>query len=133
MLNQSGIERVTGMVRKSIVIDNKLMFATSCMVANTEVSPGEDGKKIVKAGTPLKGDLKNRGTAFTVAKKDDTGIVGILETDVDVTKGNANAACIVFGFIDESKLDNSVVTLLDTANTDSSKIRDKLPLITFIK
>lgn len=133
MLNQSGIEKVTGMTKKSIIIDNKLMFATSCVIANAGVTAGGDGKKIVKAGTPLKGSLKARNTAFTVAKKDDTGIVGILETDVDVTKGNANGACIVFGFIDESKLDSSVVTLLDTTNTDSTKIRDHLAMITFIK
>ena len=39
----------------------------------------------------------------------------------------------VFGFIDESKLDTDVVALLDTANTDTTKLRDKLTKITFCK
>ena len=64
--------------------------------------------------------------------KDDAG-VGIAEHDVDVTAGTANGGIIVFGFIDESKLDTDVVTLLNTVNTDTTKLRDKLTKITFCK
>lgn len=127
MLNQSGITSVKGMTKKSIVIDNKLMFATSCMIADTGVLAGGDGKKIVKAGTPLKGDLTNRATALKVATAAEDAVVGIAEFDVDVTNGNANGACIVFGFIDESKLDSDVVEKITTVT------KAKLPLITFIK
>ena len=102
------------------------------MIAATGVTAGSDGKKIVKAGTPLKGSLLNRDEAFTVGVKDDA-VVGIAEHDVDVTAGPANGGIIIFGFIDEDKLDASVVALLDTANTDSSKLRDKLTHITFCK
>lgn len=132
MLNQSGITKTSGLSRKTILIDTQLLFALPCMIANTGVTTGTDGKKIVKAGTPLVGSLTDRDTAFTVGAKD-AAVVGIAEHDVDVTAGTANGAVIVFGFIDESKLDADVVTLLDTANTDNSKLRDKLTKITFCK
>ncbi len=132
MLNQSGITKTSGLSRKTILIDTQLLFALPCMIANTGVTAGTDGKKIVKAGTPLVGSLTDRDTAFTVGAKD-AAVVGIAEHDVDVTAGTANGAVIVFGFIDESKLDADVVTLLDTANTDNSKLRDKLAKITFCK
>ena len=132
MLNQSGITKTSGLARKTILIDTQLFFALPCMIAATGVTAGSDGKKIVKAGTPLKGSLLNRDEVFTVGAKDDA-VVGIAEHDVDVTAGTANGGIIVFGFIDESKLDTDVVALLDTANTDTTKLRDKLTKITFCK
>lgn len=132
MLNQSGVTKTTGMARKTILFDTQLMFALPVMISNSGVSAGQDGKKIVKAGTPLKGSLLNRDEAFTVGAKDDA-VVGIAEHDVDVTSGTANGGIIVFGFIDESKLDTDVVALLNTVNTDTTKLRDKLTKITFCK
>lgn len=132
MLNQSGVTKTTGMARKTILLDTQLMFALPVMISNSGVSAGQDGKKIVKAGTPLKGSLLNRDEAFTVGAKDDA-VVGIAEHDVDVTSGTANGGIIVFGFIDESKLDTDVVALLNTVNTDTTKLRDKLTKITFCK
>nr|DAP31894.1 MAG TPA: hypothetical protein [Caudoviricetes sp.] len=132
MLNQSGITKSSGLTRKTILFDTKLFFALPCMISNSGVEAGSDGKKVVKAGTPLVGSLVDRDTAFTVGAKDGA-VVGIAEHDVDVTAGTANGGIIIFGFIDEDKLDASVVALLDTANTDSSKLRDKLTNITFCK
>lgn len=132
MLNQTGVTKTTGLSRKTILYDAKLFFALPCMITATGVTAGQDGKKIVKAGTPLKGSLLNRDEAFTVGAKDDA-VVGIAEHDVDVTAGTANGGIIVFGFIDESKLDTDVVTLLNTVNTDTTKLRDKLTKITFCK
>lgn len=131
MLNQTGFTKTSGLSRKTILFDTQLFFALPCIISNEGVAE-VGGKKIVKAGTPLKGSLVARDTAFTVGKKDDK-LVGIAEHDVDVTAGPANGGVIVFGFIDEDKLDASVVELLDTANTDSSKLRDKLTKITFCK
>lgn len=132
MLNQSGVTKTTGLSRKTILYSTKLFFALSVIISNAGVEADASGKKIVKAGTPLKGSLLNRDEAFTVGAKDDA-VVGIAEHDVDVTAGTANGGIIVFGFIDESKLDTDVVALLDTANTDTTKLRDKLTKITFCK
>lgn len=132
MLNQTGVTKTTGLSRKTILYNTKLLFALSVIISNAGVEADSEGKKIVKAGTPLKGSLLNRDEAFTVGAKDDA-VVGIAEHDVDVTAGTANGGIIVFGFIDESKLDADVVTLLNTVNTDTTKLRDKLTKITFCK
>ena len=132
MLNQTGVTKTTGLSRKTILYSTKLFFALSVIISNAGVEADSEGKKIVKAGTPLKGSLLNRDEAFTVGAKDDV-VVGIAEHDVDVTAGTANGGIIVFGFIDESKLDTDVVTLLNTVNTDTTKLRDKLTKITFCK
>lgn len=131
MLNQSGVTKTTAMTRNTILYDTNLFFALPVMIANTGVT-AVDGKKIVKAGTPLVGSLTNRDTAFTVGAKD-AAVVGIAEHDVDVTAGTANGSLIIAGIIDEEKLDSSVITLLDTDNTDSSKLRSKLTHIIFCK
>lgn len=132
MLNQTGITKTSGTTRKNILIAPELAFLLPCKVANTGVSAGTDGKKIVKAGTPLAGDITARDTAFTVAK--DTGdstktsdATCMLLHDVDVTDGTANASALIFGFVDVSKLESSVVTLLTTA------AKSNLAKITLVK
>lgn len=132
MLNQSGIKKEVGAATKTILVDSQNQFAVSCKLANTGVSAGADGRKIMRAGTPLEGDLKARETAFKIAVKDKKAC-GILLHDVDVTANNANGTCLVFGFVDESKLGSSVVSLLDVDNTDTTKVRDTLKHITFLK
>lgn len=127
MLNQTGIKKESGMTRKNILIAPELAFSLSCKVANTGVTAGADGKKIIRAGTPLSGSLEARDTAFTVSTSDSTTVCGILLHDVDVTGGTANAQVVIFGFVDTTKLEDSVNTALTTA------MRAKLPKITFIK
>lgn len=147
MLNQSGITKTSATTRKTILIAPELAFSMSCMVANTGVDAGEDGKKIVKAGTPLAGDLMARDTeftVFTVTSEEDTPAVtgegeeetpvvgeeetpvGILLHDVDVTGGTANAQVVVFGFVDVTKLDEDVAATLTAAASE-------LPKITLVK
>lgn len=127
MLNQSGVTITSGMARKSILIDTKNRFATSCRISGTGITADSDGRKVVKSGTPLVGSLTERETAFTVGKSSTDNVVGILLDEVDVTKGDANGNCLIFGFVDETKLDASVVAAI------TSVTKAKLPLITFIK
>ena len=128
MLNQSTVTTTKGMTKKLILADTKNRFAVSCKISNASVEAGEGGKKIILAGTPLKGDLTSRETAFQVAASSaDPNIVGIALDDVDVTAGDANGNCLIFGFVDESKLDPTVVSKITTIT------KAKLPLITFIK
>lgn len=129
MLNQSGVTKTTGLSRKTILYDTKLFFALSVIISNTGVEADSEGKKIIKAGTPIAGSLTNRDVPFTVAKDTNSvsNAVGILEHDVDVTGGNANGSCIVFGFIDVDKLDASTVALL----TDAAK--KNLANVQFVK
>lgn len=125
MLNQTGITTKEGMTRKTILVDEKNSTAFSCKISNTGVDADANGKKIVKAGTPVVGDLTLRDTPFTVATGDDA--TGIILHDVDVTAGVANSQVVVFGFIDISKLESDVVTKL-TVN-----IKKALNMIKFVK
>lgn len=125
MLNQTKVTHVSGATRKTILVDEKNSTAVSCMIANTGVEAGEGGRKIVKAGTPLAGDLKSRGVAFTVAKSAEN-LAGIAMHDVDVTDGTANGAVLIFGTVDWSKLDATVQTAL------SAEIAAGLKMIQFI-
>ena len=82
----------------------------------------ENGRKIVKAGTPLSGDLTARNTAFVAAADDSTGsagdakpAVGVLLHDVDVTNADANAALLIWGFVNLSRVDSTTAALI-TAN-----------------
>ena len=129
MLNQSGITSVTGTTTKNILVAPELAFSLPCMVANTGVVADADSKKVVKAGTPLVGDITVRGTAFTAGTAATaSGIAGLLLHDLDVTSGTKNAQILVFGFVDETKLDAAVQTIVDTA-----AVKTQLAKITFVK
>ena len=67
------------------------------------------GKKIVKAGTPLTGDLTNRLTPFTAAKAGSASEAsdGVLLHDVDVTTGDANGTLLIFGFVNLDRIDET--------------------------
>lgn len=130
MLNQSGITTTKGFNTDQILASTKLQYSIPIIVSSTGVQE-VNGKKIVKAGTPLAGNLTARGTAFTVAKDSGEGTktsdaTVVLLHDVDVTHGNANGTGLVFGFVDLNKLAASVKTLL----TDAAK--KALTKITFI-
>lgn len=114
MLNNPKVSIKHGTNRKTILVDEFNSTALSCVVANTGVEADGNGKKIIKAGTPVTGDLTERNTPFTVDK---TGAnpVGVILHDVDVTDGNANSQVVIFGFIDISKLDDEVVGIITTA------------------
>ena len=111
-LNQSGITTKTGLAENQILSAPELAYSLPCKLANTGVTAGADGKKIVKAGTPIYGSLTARDTAFTVSGGSGATPVGITIHDVDVTSGTKNAQVCAFGFVDISKLDAEVVAVL---------------------
>lgn len=202
MLNQTRIIKQSGTTRKTILVDEKNSTAFSVVVGNTGVQAGSDGKKIIKAGTPVYGSLLARNTAFVLPGTVDpvadavvsgTGVTAAEVTastfstkvsgasgtyefvydlanttwklngdavtiaqygieltgspadgdkvtvtfvaggtvtanavvlhDVDVTEGNANSQVVVFGFIDVSKVDDDVKTLLLAAESSLDMIK----------
>lgn len=102
---------------------NQILFNTDpqvsvgVLVSNSGISAGDDGKKIVKAGTPLAGSLEARGTAFTKATTTEgvSNAVGILLHDVDVTAGAENGTLLIFGFVDLNKVDTTTAALITAA------------------
>lgn len=102
---------------------NQILFNTDpqvsvgVLVSNSGISAGTDGRKIVKAGTPLTGSLEARGTAFTKASTTEgvSNAVGILLHDVDVTAGAENGTLLIFGFVDLNKVDTTTAALITAA------------------
>lgn len=96
---------------KDIVI--KRDYTVGCQVGDTGVTADESGRKIIKAGTPVGGAtdvLKNRDTVLIVTNSDGNGgqAQGVVDSDVDVTAGTANATLLVRGVVDLKKLDASL-------------------------
>lgn len=109
---------------KNILIAPELAHTVGCIVGNTGVEANSEGRKIVKAGTPVGGTvdvLIERQTVLTTCNTADNGAnaQGLLLHDVDVTEGNANATLIVAGVVDTAKLD---VTIVDAAKNALTKI-----------
>lgn len=67
---------------KTILFANEPKLAVSCVVGNAGLSAGADGKKILKAGTPLYGDLAARTSAFVKSTITDTGVKGVFTVQI---------------------------------------------------
>lgn len=99
---------------KQIMLADSQMVSFGVVVGNTGVTADTNGRKILKAGTPITGDLRARNTAFKKATDAEgaSNAKGILLHDVDVTEGNANGVIVLFGFVDLDKLDKDVYKLI---------------------
>ena len=71
MLNQTGISKVIGSAPVQILFNVQNQMAVSILVDDGNYVE-EGGRKLVKAGTPLTGDLTNRSSAFTKGVTDGT-------------------------------------------------------------
>lgn len=125
-MNKRGIESFKGFTPKTILFCTEGALSIGVVVDNTGLSAGADGKKILKAGTPIEGDLTNRTTAMKQAATK-TNTIGILMNDVDVTDGKANAAVFVAGVIDLNKIDPTIAAMID------ADVKSALPAVRFVK
>lgn len=111
---------------ESAVNVNQILFCTDPQVSvevivDNTASVTENGRKIVKAGTPLSGDLTARNTAFVKAVDTTNSATGILLHDVDVTDGDNNGTLLIFGFVNLERLDTTTAALItDTRKTELS-------------
>lgn len=94
MLNQGGITKESATTRNTILIAPEMAVSFSCKVANTGIEADADGKKIIKAGTPLYGNLTARDTAFTVSASGTsaTAVATVPTGQTGITKATVNAA-----------------------------------------
>lgn len=118
---------MNGFKKTTLTNPNQILFytepyaAVGVVVANTGLVGDSQGRKILKAGTPLAGSLTDRKTAFKKATTTDPGssgtktsdVTGILLHDVDVTDGNENATMLIFGFVNLDRIDTETVKLID--------------------
>ena len=111
---------------KDIRLFPEVCVTIPVIVGNTGVVAGSDGKKIIKAGTPIGSTtnvFENRQTVLNVtnsansgssAASDGRNSYGVIFEDVDVTSGNVNTTMIVQGFVDLEKIG---ITVVDDAKT----------------
>jgi hypothetical protein len=111
-----------GIKKETVVSPTQILFMTQpyaavgVQVTNTGISADSDGRKILKAGTPVTGSLQARGTAFVKASTTEgvSNAVGVVVHDVDVTDGAENGTLLIFGFVDLNKLDTATAALITT-------------------
>lgn len=115
MFNRPGIKKETLAAPQQILFNVQNQMSVSVLVDSTMASVTVDGRKVVKAGTPLNGDLAARGTAFKAAADTTAPAVGVLLHDVDITDGNANGTLLIWGFVNLDRLDSATAGLI-TAN-----------------
>lgn len=125
MLNNPGVTKVSATAPRQILFNVDHQVSIGVVVNDTGVTANSEGKKILKAGMPLKGDITERDTAFTTTAAADAA--GILLHDVDVTNGEANGTMLVHGFVNLDRLEEDVVTALTATVTGS------IPMVKFLK
>jgi hypothetical protein len=129
MLNQTGVRKETYGNTNQILFAVEHQVSIGVVVSN-ELGVAEGTKKVVKAGTPLAGNLDVRTTAFKEATADSlteaSNTVGVLLHDVDVTTGNANGTLLLFGFVNTNRID--ATTKAKLTNT----VKAAMPMIKFV-
>lgn len=118
MLNQAGVKKSSYVSTNQILFNTDPFVAVSIIVDDAlGVTDPATGRKLVKAGTPLAGDLTKRETAFVAVNEASASVVsdakGILLHDVDVTTGDANGTLLIFGFVNVDRIDATVMAKND--------------------
>ena len=125
MLNQSGITKIAGAAPTQILFDVQNQMSVGIKLArNFSGAVTENNRKIVKAGTPLNGDLTARNTAFVAAAHSTAPAVGVLLHDVDVTDADANATLLIWGFVNLDRVDETTAALI--TETRKSELAGKV-------
>lgn len=113
MFNRTGITKVSGAAPVQILFNVQNQMSVSVKLAKDFAGAvTENGRKIVKAGYPLSGDLTARGTAFVAAADTTAPAVGVLLHDVDVTEADGNATLLIWGFVNLNRVDQTTAALI---------------------
>lgn len=127
MLNKTGITKVSATTVDQILLNTELQYSVGVVVNNSSAVAGADGRKVIKAGTPMIGNLDARTSAMTPATGvGSESVVGVLLHDVDITNGAANGTLLIFGFVNTNMLDSTTKALI------SANVKTALPMIKFI-
>ena len=112
-----------GVDKHILIANNSYMVTLPAIIKATGVTAGNDGKKIVKAGTPIYGNIEKRDAGFTVSGET---VVGVVLHDTDVTAGDENGTIVLAGCVDLLKLDADVKTAV-------AGVKENLPRIIFVE
>ena len=113
MNNDFGVRKETGANKTQILANIELQMSIGIRVSATGITANAEGKKIVKAGTPMAGNIAARLTGFTALKTAGTvtGVAGVLLHDCDVTAGDNNGTLLIFGFVNTNRLEADIKPL----------------------
>lgn len=117
MFNRDKVRHTTYTNPAQILANVEFQESVGCIVPQS-LGVVVGSKKIAKAGTPIVINLKSINTAVTAAT---TTANAVLLHNVDVTEGAANGTALIFGFINENRIESDVVTKLD-ALTNSGMV-----------
>ena len=107
---------------KDIRLFPEVCVEIPCIVGDTGIAAGADGKKVIKAGTPVGSATNVFENRQTVLSADGKNAVGVLMHDADVTAGQANVSVLIDGYVDLLKLDSDVVTAVNSAKATLTRI-----------
>lgn len=117
MLNRDGIASTKYGNVNQILANIEMQASVGCIVSKS-IGVEVNGKKIAKAGTPIKIDYMNRQTAATAGEE----MNAVLLHDVDVTKGDANGTALIFGFVNVARVDADVAAKIAAVTKNDSKV-----------
>lgn len=130
-LMKYGVHSNGGVQRESFYNDPQIMvtsaphFAVGVVVSQSAGTvDAATGRKIVKAGTPLYGDLDDRETPFTkTVESGSVTVAGILQHDCDVTVADGNGDLVLIGVVNLDRVDKTTVTLI------TDEVKTALPTV----
>lgn len=119
------LQRKKTISEKQILASTAHFYSVGAIIGDTGAVTVNE-RKILKAGTPVGGttSILENEQAKLVKVSDDTA-QGVLLHDVDVTDGEGNGTLLVWGFVNESRLDSDV--------SIPAEVKAALPKITFLK
>lgn len=111
---------------KQILANTVLFQAFGAQIGDAEVAPS-NGRKIIPAGTPVGGESNfYEDEQAILVVSNDAKAQGVLLYDVDVSAGTANGTLLVFGFVNENRLEDGL-----TVSAAAKKALDGK--VTFVK
>lgn len=131
--SNAGVQKESFYSEKQILVNSAPHFAVGVVVdQDAGTKDTKTGRYIVKAGTPLYGDLDDRETPFTKEAKIISGqgetavktkIAGILQHDCDVTISDGNGDLLLIGVVNLDRVDTTTQALI------TATVKEALPTI----
>lgn len=128
-LNRTGITKTSAITPSGILIAPGQAICLPITATNTGITADSDGKKIIKAGTPIYGSFESRNTPFVLetTTTNVSNATAIALHDIDVTGGQANGTAVAMGSINVNAIDTTTAALLTAA------VKTALNKIVFVK
>lgn len=135
MLNKDGITKNTYAAPVQILADVDLQYSIGCRIqyGGTDSVPTIDGKRMLKAGTPINvnigednNGIQNKTTSMLGAPSG-TKYNAILLHDVDMTraqetKGYANGTALLFGIVNLNRVGDRERTQIESLSKEDIKV-----------